>query len=250
MRPEGTEIRLNVQGAETHESWISVNANKVSGQTRLFDSEITHQHWVRVRVTRCSRHRDLNRDWLSPDLSTLVEFDMSEAQWGAFVSSFGNGSAVPATLVLLANEGVPSAPFESRLDESHREVKEAGDRALTEIQAAYNELAEAFAAGAGKKDLREKIGTLGNRLGKAPLNMEFAAKSLTEHVEKVVTKAKFDIEAVALASRASGDGFAGLLAAPDSGRDAVIEAGAAPTLNPSKSPLNDPENPTPGEASR
>lgn len=220
MRPETTPIRIDEDGDETHESWVTIAASKLSGGTRLFDSEITHQHWVRVRVQRATRKRKLNHDWIHASLQTLIEVDMSEAQWGAFVSSFGSGNGVPATLTRLANEAVPSAPFESRLNESHREVREAGARALAEVKDAHAALQEAFDRGAGKKEMRSLLAALGNRLGNAPHNMEFAAKSLTEHVENVVTKARFDIEAAALAVQIDPElaagGIHGLLEPPAS----------------------------------
>lgn len=197
-----TEIRIDEQGHETHESWIQLVANKVSATpgVRLFDSELTHNRYIQVGVHRCARKRDLNRDWVHTT-ELICELAMSEAQWGAFVSSFGGGGGVPATLTWLDGP-VPGFPFESRLDESHREVKDAGEKALKEIQAAYDELAAAFDEGAGKKVMRERIHHLGSRLKGGPANMAFAAKSLTEHVETVVTKARADIEAMVLDAEA------------------------------------------------
>jgi hypothetical protein len=91
-----TAIRLNEHGEETHESWLLIRANHVTSTpgARLFDSEIAHQHYVVVTVTRCRRRRDLKRDWLFND-ETLLEMSMSQAQWGAFVSSFGQGAGAP-----------------------------------------------------------------------------------------------------------------------------------------------------------
>jgi hypothetical protein len=207
MKRETTEIRLDEYNEETHESWLMVRASKLSGSTHLFDSEITHMGWVRVTISRCSRKRDLHHDWIHSG-KVLLEFDMSEAQWGAFVSSFGNGNGVPATLTWLVSDTpsttfgmVPSAPFESRLDESHKEVKESAQKALEDIQEAANELTVAFNGGAGKKAMREAIGKLNVKLAHAPSNMEFAAKSLTEHVENVVTKARADIEGMVLTAQ-------------------------------------------------
>jgi hypothetical protein len=194
-----TPIRIDEYGDEQHESWLLIRANVTSAShgAHLFGSDIQHQHYVVVTVTRCTRKRDLNRDWLH-GTQVLLEIAMSQAQWGAFVSSFGDGSGVPATLRHLVGEGrVSQAPPESRFDESHREVGEAGDRALAEVQASYDKLAAAFETG-GKRAQREALRDLGIRLSNAPKNMEFAAESLTKHVEKVVTTARADIEAMAL----------------------------------------------------
>lgn len=203
-----TEIRINEHGAETHESWLLIRANHYTSMgsmdgpspgQRLFDSEIPHQHFIGVTITRCSRRRDLKHDYLHNE-QILLEMDMSQAQWGAFVSSFGQGTGVPATLTFLTGQGhVPQAPAESRLEESHKEVLASGEEALAQISESFEQVMVAFEAG-GKRALREALRDLGIRLQNAPKNMEFAARSLTEHAENVVTKARADIEGMALAA--------------------------------------------------
>lgn len=206
MAKHTTEIRLDEYGSETHESWVLVRANNVSSSppgARLFDSEITHQHSIVVEVARCTRKRDLHRDYLH-DTEVLMQLAMSQAQWGAFVSSFGNGNGVPATLEYLVGVGdVPGAPDESRLAESHAEVLNAGKDALSDVDAQFQKVMEAFETG-GKAALRQELRSLGFALRNAPLNMEFAARSLTEHAENVVTKARRDIEGMALAAYEQG----------------------------------------------
>lgn len=203
MRPEPTEIRIDEHGDETHESWLLIHANRMHGSTRLFGSEITHQQCITVTISRCSRKRDLNRDWLH-STKQLLEMWMSEAQWGAFVSSF-HGTGVPATLTYLTGEGmVPQqAAVDSRLDKSLAEVRNAADKSLEEIKASYGKVMEAFETG-GKKVQREALRDLGIRLGNAPSNMTFAARSLQEHVENVVTKARADIEGMVLQAQQQG----------------------------------------------
>jgi hypothetical protein len=200
MRRDLTSITVAEDGTETHESWIRLVASKPSSTpgARLFDSEIPHQHYISVRVERCERKRDLHRDWMH-NTKVLMEFAMSHAQWGAFVSSFGDGGGVPATLTFLTGVGIvpQAAPTESRIAASAREVKDAAGIALADIQKAYEDLAVAFNGGAGKRDMRERVNRLGTVIGHAPGNMKFAADSLSEHVENVVTKARRDIEAMA-----------------------------------------------------
>lgn len=199
MRPPVTEIRIDEHGDETHESWILIGANRISSApgVRLFDSEIDHQHFIWVEVHRCSRRRQLNHDWIH-STKLLMRVAMSQAQWGAFVSSFGQGDGVPATLEWLDGD-VSQAPYESRLGESVKDVREAGDRSLATIVESYEKLEEAFETG-GKRAQREALRDLGIRLKNAPANMEFAAKVLVEHTENVVTKARADLEAMARAA--------------------------------------------------
>jgi hypothetical protein len=204
---EITEIVFNERGDETHESWLLISAGNISSSMpgkHLFDSEIAHAHFVNVRIYRCSRRRELNRDY-KYQTNLLLEMSMSAAQWGAFVSSFGRGSGVPATLEFLVGEGtIPEAPVENRLGESQREVKEAGTEALRSVTESYERVMDAFENG-GKRALREALRDLGIRLENAPKNMEFAAESLTEHVENVTTKARADIEAMVLNAIESGE---------------------------------------------
>ncbi len=196
-RPEPTEIRIDEHGDEHHESWVLIRANRVSSHpgAKLFDSEIRHRHYITVTVQRCTRKRDLNRDWLYPVKAPLIEVDMSEAQWGAFVSSFGNGSGVPATLDFFENKQVPGvATNDSRLDKSHEEVKNAHARGLEKIREAEAAVRDAFDNKLGVRVTRQRLETLRRVIDQMPGSMEFAAKSLTEHVENVVTKARADIE--------------------------------------------------------
>lgn len=212
-RPEPTEIRITERGDETHESWILVRASRISSNpgSRLFGSEIAHAHFVRVTISRCTRQRNLQRDWLHGN-KTLLEFDLSFAQWGAFVSSFGDGSGEPATLAYLdVPEDYPQgmipepANETSRLGMSVAETKTAADRAFEEVKAAHAAVQEAFDRNAGKKEMRGLLRHLEIRMENAPKNVAFAAKSLNEHVENVVTKAKADIEAMAIAAAQSAE---------------------------------------------
>lgn len=203
-RPEPTPIRVDERGQETHESWLSMRANRIRSTpgSRLFDSEIAHSEFVRVTISRVKRERDLQRDWLY-ETETLMEIDVSFAQWGAFVSSFGDGSAKPATLSFLGFKeppefGMVPEPVNevSRLGLSAAETKQAAHKAFADIEAAHAAVQEAFERGAGKREMRELLRNLEIRMENAPKNVEFAAKSLTEHTENVVTKARADIEAM------------------------------------------------------
>lgn len=209
-RPEPTEIKITEHGDETHESWLLIRGNNVTSSpgAKLFDSEIRHQHYIEVTVTRCTRSRDLNRDWLYGQ-QTLIEFDMSQAQWGAFVSSFGHGTGVPATLSFFNGDRVPGVSTDdSRLNESHKEVNEATAKGLAQIKSAHAAVKEAFDRKAGVKEMRTLLGALQLRIDQLPGNLEFAAKSLTEHTENVTTKARADIEGM-VASAAERHGLTG-----------------------------------------
>lgn len=218
---ETTPITVD-DGRETHPSWTLIRASRITSHPgrRLFDSEIAHREFVRVTLTKVTRQRDLHRDWLFGDTWPIIEIDMSMAQWGAFVSSFGDASGVPATLNF--HDGpVPQVDrVDSRLELSAAEVESNVDEALAGIEAAAAAVAEGHANKAGRREMTALIADLVRQVKQAPGNARFAADSLTGHVENTVAKARADIEAMALrAAAAAGhelpEGFIGDLALGD-----------------------------------
>ena len=152
----------------------------------LFDSDIRHHHTVVLRIEHAERKRDLHRDWIH-GRNQIIEVEMSEAQWASFVSSM-NTSGVPCTLRRIQGEEIPRIEYAPRLEASMAETRRAADDAFAEIK-------EALAAYEEKKSA-ENLRTLRARINNAAPNVEFAGKSLAEHAENVVTKARADIEAM------------------------------------------------------
>lgn len=184
---------------ESHPSYGLIGASRVSGNAALFQSDIKHQHYVIIRINTAERARDLHRDW--PVAAHMVtEIAMSQAQWAEFVSSMNQGDGVPCTFIYkpagdFELERVEQPPFNSRLALHTKEVRDTAKRSTKDIEDAYETVAKAFADGAGRKEMREALSWLGTKIGHFPSNAEFATKSLNEHVEQTVAKAKADIEA-------------------------------------------------------
>lgn len=189
-------IEINDRGEDTHPSFTLLGASRVSvgpGGSSLFDSDIKHNHTVLVRLKTAVRKRDLNHDWIHGD-KQLFEVEMSEAQWASFVSSMNTGDGVPCTMRYQGYERVPDLPHEPRLAVSMQETRTAADRAFGRIQdamAAY----EALDPKSPAKEKREAMGRLKAEIRNASANVDFASKTLAEHTENVVTKARADIEA-------------------------------------------------------
>lgn len=181
-------------GDEAHPAYGMIGATRVSHSPpgkALFDSDVQHQHYVVLRIDRATRRRDLHRDWVhSSGFGKIVEVAMSEAQWASMISSM-NTSGVPCTIQRTERDGdVPGLDLDSRLDLSHRETREAAHRAFDEVKEAFEAVEE--------KPTKANLRALRARIENAPANVEYAAKSLTEHAENVVQKARADIEAMAM----------------------------------------------------
>lgn len=175
---------------ESHPAWGLVSASRVSSTPGavLFDSDIRHQHYIRLHVHRATRDRGLQRDWIHDTGPVLIEINMSEAQWAAMTSSL-NTSGVPCTIRATETQAnVDGLEYAPRLAVSMAEVRGAADKIKERLDAAV--------AAVEEKPTKANIKALRSALGGIAPNMEFAAKSLSEHAENVVQKARNDIESM------------------------------------------------------
>lgn len=175
---------------ESHPSFGMIGAYRAQVSppgAALFDSDIQHRNIVTVRISTASRKRDLHHDHIMADRE-IIEIEMSEAQWASFVSSM-NTSGVPCTIAFRQGEGrIEGVPFAPRLEESMRETRRAA-------ATAFGEITEAF-ADYEAKPTKDNLRMLRARISNAVPNVDFAGKSLAEHAENVVQKARADIEAI------------------------------------------------------
>lgn len=198
---EPTPPSTDQHGDEVHPAFgmiraarLSVGGGPGSGAV-LFDSDIKHGHTVRIQINRASRGRDLHHDWIHPG-KELIEVEMSEAQWASFVSSM-NTSGVPCTLRRTESEwDVPGLDYAPRLAQSMAEVKNAARDTFGAIREARDAYEKAIADKAGAKVIKEARSRLHYAIENSGSNLTFAAKTLVEHTENVVQRARADIEAM------------------------------------------------------
>lgn len=185
---------------EEHPSWgvAMFNHATVSGDgLRLFDSEIGHNRIVTLTVQYASRRRDHHRDHImEAHKPRILELEMSMSQFGALVSSFGT-SGVPVTIALRDGQFVErEEPEMGRLELTAQEVLQKTRTAVAPIAQAYKAVENAVENNAGKRAVKEALKDLRAQIQNMPANAKFAADSLAEHAETVVTKARADIEAM------------------------------------------------------
>lgn len=191
-----TEIQeptTDEHGAEVHPAFgkVLMNRSQVHPGASLFDSEILHQQVVTLRIEGATRNRDLNRDWIHPH-KPIIEISMSEAQWASMVSSFHDGGGTSCTVTWTREDGqIPRLPFAPRLQQSMDEVRGAAQQTFAKIKEARDTY-EAHKTAANLRALHFAIEN-------ATSSVTFAAKSLNEHAENVVQKARADIEAMVTA---------------------------------------------------
>lgn len=188
-------------GYDTHPAYGSISASRVTSSppNTLFDSEIRHSHYIVLHINRASIKRDLNHNWIHPDITPLIEVAMSEAQWAAFISSMNSGGS-PCTITSTENDhNVPGLEFRPVLAQSIAEVRGAAQQSMTQIERAMENYSNVLVTGTAKEK-REALSSLQQTIKNVPANMAFVAKSLSEHAENVVTKARADVEAMVVQS--------------------------------------------------
>lgn len=176
--------------SESHPAWGLISAHRVTATPGaiLFDSDIRHGHYMSLTLKRATRDRDLQRDWIHEDGPLLIEVAMSEAQWGAFISST-NTSGVPCTIrATETNPNVDGLEYAPRLQVSMAEVRAQAQKIQDRLDAAVKAVEE--------KPTKANVRALRLAMEGVSSNMDFAAKSLSEHAENVVQKARNDIESM------------------------------------------------------
>ena len=193
MGRERVEPVLDEDGWERHPAFAVIGASRGSVSppgASLFDSEIRHQHIITLRIKTARRKRDLSRDWIHAD-KTLIEVAMSMSQWAEMISSLNTGDGVPCTLEMTGgtefNHMIPGVPYSPRMQQSLDEVTEAAEKMLDPVRKAF--------AAVQEKPNKGNIRNLEIALQNATPNVTFVAKSLSEHTETTINKAKADLEA-------------------------------------------------------
>jgi hypothetical protein len=184
------EPTIDKLGDEEHPAFGKISVHRVHSTppTTLFDSEIQHGNYVRITVYLATRRRELHQDWIHETGRRLIEVDMSESQWAGLVSAF-NTSGIPCTIRATETQhNVPGLYHQARLSLSTDEARDAAHRTYDKVREALTAVEE--------KPTKANLRVLRQAVEHAAPNVEFAAKSLTEHAENVVQKARADVEAM------------------------------------------------------
>ena len=180
----------------THPAYAQIVVTRgMGGGAVLYDSEFEHNHTVNISIQTSDLERGLSQDWHYGH-KPLIEFQMSEAQWATFVSSFGVGSGTCCTLRYVAPGGmghVPRLP-EIRLEKDlhNAEGKKKVDSVLKRLDA-LEERVRAGTKGLSKKAQDELLHDIYKARQDIGVNLDFVMSSFKEHMEETVEAAKSEV---------------------------------------------------------
>lgn len=207
LKPTATDSRW--PGAEKddkilhHDAFGKIRLSRSShgGGKTLFGSELKHNHVVSVTITRASSERAYHHNRVQEE-ETIVEFDMSEAQWSHMVSSSADYSGTPITLDRAPPRGtkveeMPNLDLEDFAKTFDLEIKAKTKAYVADITELVNKLKVMATAGGAisKNEFKAITREMDIKLQNLPSNMGFIQEMLEEGVDKIVTDAKIEIEA-------------------------------------------------------
>lgn len=183
---------------ESHPTYGLIGWNRVSHSPPgavLFDSPLRHQHYVVLTIRRAERHRDLNRDWLF-GREELIQISLAPDQFADFLTSPNLGQGVACTLDRVGGkqqgecpERVESEEFKKELAEDFSDIK----RKAEEIYSKINHILDESRLSKGKQ--REILWAVEELQQDIFSNLPYLRDSLEKSAQKIVTKAKFAVEA-------------------------------------------------------
>ena len=178
----------------THPSFAMIGAYRTEGRTALHGSEVVHNSYITIKITRSEMRRTHSRWWFF-GRKRVIEVSLSGAQWAEFLSNMNVGDGVPCTLEYADGVNVP------RLPDPVMPTQKFEEEARGKLDAALQELAElnSFVASDQVKIPAKTKEHIHSRLNMATMqirsNLPFVMESVVEHMEEFVTKAKIEVSA-------------------------------------------------------
>lgn len=184
-----------------HESFGLVSFHRISnGGTRLFESSVKSPTSIQLTIKRAVVDRDLHSNWIF-GRDTLVEVELSPAQFASLLTTMNVGEGVPCTIryardgELKRMERVPDQELDTQKikDEYRQELEQYFEKELSPQVEGIREILDS--TDRLKRADRDQISSLLDILeGKFSHSASFTLDQFEESTEKVVTQAKAEID--------------------------------------------------------
>lgn len=179
-----------------HESYGMIGVyHSTGGERALFGSSLTHNNTVRV-VIKAGKIFRVSHEDMYMGKNTLIEIEMSEAQFAQLITSPNHGDGVPCTIRYVMGKKMEPCPFESKaeihrkeFEEHQREIKDKMDKLLEFVESAFETKT------LKKADKEAIISKLINLKTEISSNTAFQVSQFDRQMEQTVTEAKAEIEA-------------------------------------------------------
>ena len=171
--------------------------SRVTGNHKLFGSDVSHQHFISLKISHAVVERELSQDWyFASNLAPITEVYMSAAQFADLITHMNMGDGVPVTIRQVGADSFTMPEFPSKGEQFKGELKEKSQKVMAE----YRELERAVSDlltqdkplnKAEKASLLTKATALSSF---AQSSLPFLADQFQENMEKSVAEAKTEVE--------------------------------------------------------
>lgn len=203
MIPKPTPVTVKVDGdrlRKTHPSYVMVGFSRVTHSppgVRLFGSELPSQAFIRLSVKTAEEDWHLSQKW-HHGWKTLLELDLSPAQFAELLTSMNVGSGVPGTLRFLKGDGqIPSAIDEDSLPDQIKADIKADSQSVIDAARQFGEEVNKI-VGSSKLTKAEKatlIGIATKLQMTLESSMPFVIDQYAEAMDKVTASGKAEVDA-------------------------------------------------------
>ena len=172
---------------------IQVHRTNSTG-THLVGSDIEHQQFITLKISKAIYERNLKNDWWF-DRDNIIEVSMTLSQWAEFISS-PNTSGVPCTIDQIQGRCLwkeEEVPFVDKIKLHDDEYKRHWTENIKELKNLVWNLSQSFENKESRKTQRELIHELELLINNFIPNERFAINEFEEHIERRVNQAKTEI---------------------------------------------------------
>jgi hypothetical protein len=178
----------------SHPAFGQVVITRSSGNSELYGSDFIHHNTIRLEVRHSEQIREISHTWNFPK-GTIVEFELSEAQWATLVSAIGMGSGVPCTIRYTEKDGqIPHLPRTDTRKMFDEELKTQLAKMSERIKTSITEV-EANVAGLSKAKRDAILNSLHRLEQDVRSSLPYIARQFDAHMETTVEKSKTEIHA-------------------------------------------------------
>lgn len=184
---------------ERHPSYgvISVSKRTCGGAgNNVFGSSIRHRNTFTLTISEASKRRDLHHTRQYPE-KELVEIEMSPSQFIDMITTQNTGCGVPCTIKYVGREERPPCPETNQREVFEKEFRQD----LKDLLGTASGLVKKAEAMFGQKTFKkseqnELLSILRQIQTEIGSNLEFVNSSFNESMDKTVTEAKAEVEAM------------------------------------------------------
>lgn len=184
----------------THPSYGVIRFGRVSGHASIFDSELNHQHYIQMTVSRAKVYEQFNTHSRSvhPEQGpSLISVNLSEVQFARAITSLNAGVGTPATLDKIDGVNLPLPPSkENELDKHEDRLNEFAERMETIVNEPVEQI-RAWRSSKHRPTMKEMgalADTLERKAAYAKGNAEFIHSVLVESMEDTVASCKTEVD--------------------------------------------------------